>query len=394
MKHFLIAYFLPCICAVFIVFFIAANPSVNTKMFPEQKQENFDAYTYIPSFNSHAWNEELFLQDNKNTIWILGSSELSSPSEALPFRFLSKHFPVKVKGIGHAGNQCFSIYCQLLANEDRLNDARIVIMVSPSWFESKAAKGTSSAVFLEYSSMHWQKKILDKEGKFADYAKKRISSLYSDLNSPGLELKLLNFEHQASKSFLHKAIYSPVIAVDRALLKQKDSLLPPRIVMFYPDMSLVVTPDSINWNRLISQSKSTVLSKATNNSMGINNEYYNEHIHGNTGNVSAVPEKYNQELQDFAMLVSFMRTKKADVSYIIAPLNPYYYTDLNELSPTVEKIKDILDPDDEGRPSYLSFFVSDTSAYSKAILTDVMHFSDHGWYNIDQFITLKYNLDK
>ena len=42
----------------------------------------------------------------------------------------------------------------------------------------------------------------------------------------------------------------------------------------------------------------------------------------------------------------------------------------------------------------LNIFETDTTQYDKAILRDIMHMSDYGWYKVDQFIINTYHLAK
>ncbi len=134
--------------------------------------------------------------------------------------------------------------------------------------------------------------------------------------------------------------------------------------------------------------QSQVLKNASNNNLGIANDLYPEFEH-KKGHVQPVAPRFNQELKDMQMLIEFLKKKKANVTFIISPLNPFYFKNLKELNPTINHIETCLQ--DNGF-KYLNLFESDTTKYDKALLFDVMHLSDYGWYKIDQFIIENYHL--
>ena len=324
----------------------------------------------------------------------MGSSELNEVSEAISYNFISNNFKTKVIGLGHAGNQCFSIYSQLLANENRLKDAPIVIILSPGWFESKSAKGTSSVIFLEYNS-EWFLKTINRnirDTEFTAFENKRISQLYNEFSAPNLELKLMNFKHRSSISFIHKILYSPVIFIDNLLLNFKEKEIKQHATNTLNDRKPIF-PEKvvINWDSLFYSSKEEVAKNSNNNNFGINNQYYTNYVHGRKGKVEPVNVCFNQELEDFKMLLKLLKKKRANVRFVISPLNPLYCKNLNELSPTINIIENEIKSNGF---NYLNMFETDTLKYDKAVLFDIMHMSKFGWNKINKFIVETYKLTK
>lgn len=399
MKQVVAAYILPFTSAIAVVYGIAMNPHLNERLFGK-KQSAFIAPTplvYIENFADNPAYEDWFLRsnDSSETIFLLGSSELTGETEASPYNFITKHFTTKLNAVGHAGNQCFSIYSQLLANDNRLNNAPVVIILSPMWFQSDAADGTSAKIFLEFNSERFVNNIIENESadEFKDYESKRISELYTDFSSPDFALKQMHFQHEASRSILHRAVYAPLIKTDELLFRCKMNVTHPGYFFPRPHFRKAITQDSIliNWDSLFAQSKKEMLDKTTNNAWGIGNDYYSEYIKGNTSTVKMRSDDRNKELQDFKMLIRLLKEKKANASFIILPMNPYYYTNLSELTPLVNSLEADLE---SNHFSYLNFWVTDTAKFEKGILKDVMHLSSYGWYTADKFITETYHLSK
>lgn len=395
MKKVWLIYFIPLLFAVALLFLFHKN--LNLLFFISKSEPVSDSsFRYIENFGNKKYLEDQFLLNNDSikTIFMLGSSELSNSTEAIPYNFISNHFKTKLVGVGHAGNQCFSIYSQLLANEDRLKDAPIVIILSPGWFESKSAKGTSSVIFLEYNS-EWFLKTINrntKDSEFTAYEHKRIAQLYNEFSSPNLEIKLMNFKHCSSLSFIHKIIYYPVILADNILLNFKEKITPNRIALNSEIRKPIESENvKINWDSLFINSKEEIIKNSNNNRYGINNTYYSEYINGKRGKVEPVSIYFNQELEDFKMLIKLLKKKEANVCFVMSPLNPIYCKNLKDLKPTINIIENEIKSNGY---NYLNLFETDTLKYDKAVLFDVMHMSEYGWYKIDKFIVDNFKLTK
>lgn len=396
-KQVIFHYCLPLIITLLIVYFISSSKAINTYVFSQNSSKNLSKgeSNFIESFKENSYWENEFLNagDSAEIIYLLGSSELAAESEAIPYTFISSRYKTKVKAIGHAGNQCLSIFAQLLANEERLLNAPLVIILSPGWFESKPSKGTSSAVFLEFNSERFLSRIIsNNNSKYKDYLNKRVSQLYSEFSSPHLALKWMNFKHCASKSVAHKMIFSLVLYCDEKILNIKTKIMGERLDKALPKRFSVNSESVfINWDSLAKTSKLTVSSNSTNNSLGIANGYYTEFIHGKDGKVQKVSKIFNQELEDFYMLLNLITEKKVNASFIISPLNPLYYKNLSDLAPTIQEIENSVTAKEL---PLLNLFEPDKNKYDKALLHDVMHLSDYGWYKVDKFIVDTYHLSQ
>ncbi|HRG59209.1 MAG TPA: D-alanyl-lipoteichoic acid biosynthesis protein DltD [Bacteroidia bacterium] len=396
MKQFIAIYLIPFIVSIIFTYQIASYPPLNQSIFKENKtNQAIDTnYRFIEHFNHLEFYENDFLHSNSNVenIYMLGSSELTHNSDAIPYQFISNRFDVKVKGVGHAGNQCLSILTQLLAKAEIIKHAPIVIILSPSWFESKTSKGSPSSVFLEFNSNRFLHQIInDKNHNFyCEYVYKRVSDMYQEFNSPNLEIRIMYAQHQASKSWFLQVLYKPILVADKELIGIRNEINPLHPLSHKNFERKAINPNhiKINWDSLFAASKSQVLKNASNNHLGIANELYSEYAN-KKGRVQPVALHYNQELQDMQMLIKFLNEKHAKASFVISPLNPFYYKNLKDLNPTIQQIEDCLQ---KYGFNYLNLFESDTAKYDKALLFDVMHLSDYGWYKIDQFIIENYHL--
>jgi poly-D-alanine transfer protein DltD len=403
MKKIIFFHILPLLLAV--VFLFSAVAKINSFLFPDVNTIAVNPeFNYIANFlKENEVYQEQFLKtgNDAEVIFILGSSELTNGAEALPFYFISNHFTTRVKGVGHAGNQCFSIYSQLLANENRLENAPVIIVLSPGWFLGKSAKGTSSELFLEFNSEKFIENILNISNNspltpFKEYEAKRVSSFYTEILNSDINLKRLSFEGLSSKSKFHKAAYFPIIQTNKfcSVLKQKligtdgNKKVKECEIGRNP---IIAESVSINWDSLFLVSKQEHFDASTNNTWYINNDYYDQHVKGETGKIAIVKEKHNQELEDFYMLVKLLRVKKANASFIISPSNPYCHTNLAEATPLINTLETELK---NNQFPCLNLWNTDTASFDKGILTDIVHLSKYGWYQVNKFIVETYHLAK
>ena len=395
MKRIILVYFVP-LFIVFSFLFLFSSKINSVFFYPKVNLAIDSSFKYLENFRNTPFYEDQFLisNDSTETIFILGSSELTGNGEAHPFNFISSHFKTKLKGIGHAGNQCFSIYSQLLANENRLKNAPVVIVLSPGWF-SENANGTSSSLFLEFNSSRFLNNIFENNSipQFKKYEAERISDFYNEISNPDLSISMLYLENQSSKNILSKFFYFPNIEISKVLNIFKFELTNTRNKKtdITERKSIVTESIKINWDSIFNSSKQEQLNNCTNNKWYIDNEYYSKYTNGKTNMVNIVKDKNNQELKDFKMLLSLLKTKEVNASFIILPLNPYCYVNSDELSQLINSIQnDIL----KNHFSCMNFWNTDTAKYDKGILKDIMHLSNYGWYKADKFIIETYKLLK
>jgi poly-D-alanine transfer protein DltD len=399
MKKVVFFHFIPLLLAIVLLFSLSSK--INSHLFHREETLTEECgFRHIANFRDYKQFEDQFLKsgNDSETIFILGSSELTSGGEALPFNFISNHFSTQVKGVGHAGNQCFSIYSQLLANHNRLENAPVVIILSPNWFFGNDAKGTTSSLFLEYNSEKFIENILIIDEPrlipFKVYEAKRIGNFYTEILNPDINLRQLYFENLALKSGLHKWIYFPVIQTNKLSNMLKHKLIcsdPNENEIDVPIHRKPIIPESvsIHWDSLLMAGKHEHLNNSTNNSWYISNDYYAHYIKGKTRAIHIVNKRSNQEWEDFKMLLRLLHCNNVNASFLLLPLNPYYYSNLEFFTPFVNNIEAELK---KYQFPFLNFWNTDTATFDKGVLTDIMHLSKYGWYQVNKFIVETYHL--
>jgi D-alanine transfer protein len=111
-------------------------------------------------------------------IVLFGSSELVLyPNQRfLPQNYFNHELKQPIRAQGNEGQQSFAIFSQLVACEnDRVKEnARVVILLSPSWFTGKEDNGTKIPKILRIY-VSWN----DEQTLFSKYRKRRVQNCYS-----------------------------------------------------------------------------------------------------------------------------------------------------------------------------------------------------------------------
>lgn len=411
MRSFLLFHFIPIIIAGIIIYLIFNSGTADFYLFPEKTKRTEIKFPekqsgYFSNYGEGYQTESdlCFALANKSIV-VFGSSELAESSVALPFNFIPSHTGYPTVGIGHAGNQCLCMLTQLCALSDYIESAKIVFIVSPGWFKGEAAYGTSTELFLEYNSNRFLINILlsaKLPEQFKNYIFKYVAENMKNINAPNTALRLMFNTYESDVNLIKHISYIPLLKWNQFLLNSEihlhESLFKngfEKVSIHLPEKSNLSNSknnqfkyQSLNWDSLYSISKLNAQSSATNNNMGVYDDYYNQNIKGKyRQKIPSVGTRNNKELQDFKMLLDFLKYYKTNASFIIQPLNPHYYSNLSDMDVVVNEIeKEII----QHQFDYINLFTSDTIEYEKALLKDIMHMGDYGWYKMNQFVIDKY----
>lgn len=385
MKKVLYLYFLPLLLSfVFLYLLVRKTPF---EVSPTHcVLDSLSAYT--PYLDGNPYLEKKFLNFGDNDqLHILGSSELAARTYASPDVFFPNNFAINTVAVGEAGNQSFSIYSQLLTNKKDLGEAKIVVIVSPTWFMKSYASGVRASIYKRYNSERMLSSIVSMEGdNFKNYAYRRIAEIFDQY--PGrnnVAIDVIRNSYAVADTtvgvFQRLFINKPLLSLDQLVLnsqKRKDTVSEMKI-----KRSSLRVKQGVSWDSLKLISKKAVNSRVTNNLWGINDDYYNTYIKGKTNLIEIVAINENNELEDLTMIIKLLKSTKANAAFVISPMNPFYYTNIDTLSSTILEIESRIGV--AGFPC-LNLWNTDTSSNSKEVLMDVMHFSEHGWLRVNEFI--------
>ena len=323
---------------------------------------------------------------NKKQLTIFGSSEFSTTAFC-SFNFLPDSLGLQTMGIGHAYHQNFSILCELLAADEYVENSKICIIISLGWFSTG---GTNTKAFLEFVRPNFLKKIISNTNIGFEY-KKHIGSYINDHSE---EIDGLTKE----MDFLRDDFLSHS-ETKFGLLKKKDQLrqylksAANSTVEYKPKLTFTESEKwNGNLNALSKKAQHDFVSKITTNDIYVYDDYYTKYLldeegKEKRGSISKVNLSKCNELEDFLLVVKYLKSKNADVSMVIQPLNPYYYSGIDNYNDLVDTLSIILD---DNEIPYLNMYIDNKSDYEPGILKDVMHLGDYGWMKINSFLMKLY----
>ena len=314
-------------------------------------------------------------------IVLFGSSELVFyPNQKfLPQNYFNNDLKLPLRAQGNEGQQSFAIMSQLAACDNELvrDNAKVVILLSPSWFTGSSDNGLKMPKFLEYmypgmmNKLYFQSEADDKyKLLISDYIKKNIAQIkdpnfiykdaFSDLKSDYLdnEFKKIIIETFDSKDMNPKPVN-------------------------YNDPNLDYDSLKVEAKKITIQSKT--------NDYGINDEYYERYIVKQIkkdnfpfGVIVSPDVNQNQEYNELLVLLDYLKTYKIKPLFVMQDLHPYAFAnnreDANKMINTI-KTKII-----EHNFDYLDMWTNKKEDYEIGTLTDIVHMGESGWVRINQSI--------
>jgi D-alanine transfer protein len=381
--------FLAGIVFVIISFFTVSNGLEKTKKPSSQKEvfklkEPSTNRGVIANYTDGLASEMALMSSlsRPNQLTLFGSSEFSSNENASYF-----YFPLKVGvpavGFGHAHHQSFSMFCELLAGNEYLDGSKVIIFLSPGWFESE---GTNPEAFLEFVPPHflekiWVDKSISKEYKIeiGRYISKNVD-LFSGLTQRMQSFMTL-YQSECEINLVPK--FRTKIQSNFPFLKKETNIR--YDVRTVPNVQRIKVP---NFKTLQNIARANFMKTCTNNNLYVDSAYYNEYLVKPDGswegkNVEKLTLSENAEYKDFMLLLTLLKEKKVNCSFIIQCSNPYYYVNLDNLDPLIRGIVGELE---DANIPYLNMFTSKRSNYQPGVLNDVMHLGNLGWMQVNEFI--------
>lgn len=344
------------------------------------KDEIFEYYTK-PLQDTLQKTVSLQSDLESGKIVLFGSSELVKyPDQRfLPQKFFNNELNIPLRVQGNEGHQTFVIMSQLAALDNQIvrDNARIAVLLSPSWFTGSNENGLTIPKFLEYMYSGMMNKLYfesetDNKYKYliSDYIKENVSLIKDPSFIYKYPLNVLE------KDYLNNEIKKFIIQnFDYKNIKVE---------------TLNYVKPKLDYDKLRIEAKNIEIS-SSNNSFGINNEYYSKYIEpeiakNNFPFTVVIPPELdkNQEFQDFLVLLDFLNKYKIKPLFIMQDLNPYVFSgnreEANELMAIIKS--KVLEHNFE----YMDMWTYKKEDYEMNSLTDIVHLDELGWIKVNQKI--------
>lgn len=360
------------------------------------KQVNRDDFYSNLVSHPAAWSHMRSTLLDPQGILIMGSSELTNDDSTgvIPYRWLNTYSPFHVLAIGHAGNQALSMLTQLASLDSCVPGSKVVLILSPVWYQGTNAAGTTSELFLEYTNRNILREILQNDQldpEVKSYLLAYVRKQYAQIVSPSPELKLMRYEGVGVASALENLVYFPLKCYNHLVIRLDEYLRGPDagpVAFPQPDTLIAPRLPYPNMDSLMQKALRDHAIRSSTNSWGIEDDYYALHIQGAHGTIKHLPETFNTELNDLEMLAAYLEKKKANALFIMQGVNPFYYNHLHQFKPVDVRIQQILQ---QHHHAYVNMLEYDSTRYVKGMLKDIMHYGTYGWLQLNQEILRHYS---
>ena len=314
-------------------------------------------------------------------IVLFGSSELVKyPDQRfLPQKFFNNELNIPLRVQGNEGHQTFVIMSQLAALDNQIvrDNARIAVLLSPSWFTGSNENGLTMPKFLEYmysgmmNKLYFESETDDKyKYLISDYIKENVSLIKDPSFIYKYPLNVLE------KDYLNNEMKKFIIQnFDYKNIKVE---------------TLNYVKPKLDYDKLRAEAKNIEI-PSSNNNFGINNEYYSKFIEPEIAknnfpfSIIIPPElDKNEEFQDFLVLLDFLDKYKIKPLFIMQDLNPYVFAgnreEANELMAIIKS--KVLEHNFE----YMDMWTYKKEDFEMNSLTDIVHLDELGWIKVNQKI--------
>lgn len=343
------------------------------------KDKLFDYYfTYLDSLKKTV---ELQSDLESGKIVLFGSSELVVyPNQKfLPQNFFNNDLKIPLRVQGNEGHQSFVILSQLAAfdNKKVRQNAKVVVMLSPSWFTGSSDNGLTMAKFLEYMNLGMMNKLYF-EGQTQDKYKFLISDYIQN-----------NISYIKDPTFIYETTFKE-IKDEYINNKIKKFIIEKFDEKYVKSQDISYIKQDLNFDDLKNEAKN-IETSSSNNKFGIQNEYYSKYIEPQIAKnnfpfeiVIPLSLEKNEEYQDFLDLLDFLDSYKIKPLFIMQDLHPDIFIKNREnANLLMETIKSkVLEHNFE----YMDMWTYKKEDYEIGTLTDIVHFGEFGWVKANQKI--------
>lgn len=343
------------------------------------KDKLFDYYfTYLDSLKKTV---ELQSDLESGKIVLFGSSELVVyPNQKfLPQNFFNNDLKIPLRVQGNEGHQSFVILSQLAAfdNKKVRQNAKVVVMLSPSWFTGSSDNGLTMAKFLEYMNLGMMNKLYF-EGQTQDKYKFLISDYIQN-----------NISYIKDPTFIYETTFKE-IKDEYINNKIKKFIIEKFDEKYVKSQDISYIKQDLNFDDLKNEAKN-IETSSSNNNFGIQNEYYSKYIEPQIAKNNfpfeiVIPPSLekNEEYQDFLDLLDFLDSYKIKPLFIMQDLHPDIFIKNREnANLLMETIKSkVLEHNFE----YMDMWTYKKEDYEIGTLTDIVHFGEFGWVKANQKI--------
>jgi D-alanine transfer protein len=365
------------ICAGVLAFIIAL--CVLEVVLPSQSEVDKAAnYGYVYSGAKSSSVDFVVESVTGNTVFLFGSSELSTPSSTVPQVpaevFGTNNYGLDLMLIGEAYDQSLwqSIAAGAYANV--ATNKKVALIVSPTWFEDAGLDNDTFKLRFSYSLY----KAFCENENISESSKQYVARR---LVEQGIDQAQVDAGQGATPvGALNSAFYEFVTDLQ---LRRKLGDVRLRGMQYVTEQQ-----EAPDFAALYTDALESAEASCTNNNWGMDNAFYSASIEPNyerlAGTQTDETFSYETEFQDFSFFLKVCEEVGLEPLVIISPVHGQFYdyvgTSASDRQACYERIKQIC----ENHGAAVADF-SDKE-YEQYFLHDIVHFGWTGWVEVEEAI--------
>lgn len=334
---------------------------------------------YTNSLDSLYKTNNLQSDLENGKIILFGSSELLYNNQKFTPQNFFNDLKIPFRVHGNQGHQEFIIMSQLAAydNQKIRDNARVVIMLSPNWFNETT--GSNISKFLEFmytgmmNKLYFQSTVDDSYKQLIDdYVKKNLTFIKEPTYVYNETFEQLKENNTYLDNIVKKAV---IDYIDYKNLNVE---------------KIVYSKPNLNWDNLKIEAKN-ISSPSTNNSFGISNDIFIRYVEpliqkGEFPSSITIPAEIevNQEYKDFLVLLRLLKNYKIKPLFVMQDLHPSIFVKNRDImNKFVTKIKSDVVSYGYG---YYDMWSYNQKEFEIGTLFDTVHLNELGWVKVNQKI--------
>ncbi|AMG39097.1 D-alanyl-lipoteichoic acid biosynthesis protein DltD [Achromobacter xylosoxidans] len=293
---------------------------------------------------------------------VLGSSELTSTDlRFVPYRFLADELRMPVMAYGHSGFQSLGMQLVLAALADDLSSAsRVVIMVSPGWFDGDGGLGPDE--FREHANPLLPRLLRQPEGR---------EQMARWLRDKGDARVAWSMAAEQAYVFRQRLIglWTPAHAATAPEQEAAGPTAAARVV---------------DWDALAREAQDAEQAQMTRNRYAVRDEFFDKYLQavpaGGKTAFQPQPLTGRDELRELEALMRLLRNHGVNALFVMQPLHPMVFRDLDRFTPVQRQVDALC-----ARYAMTCMDMYD-APYEIGTLRDVQHLGELGWLRVNQRI--------
>jgi len=356
---------------------------------------NYKFGTWINSYKDSSY-KAISSNIHDDTVMFMGSSEFHHGKKT-PYHpsWVFRKQGMDVMCIGAAYNQSLTHAITLAAAAPLMHNRKVVLMVSPQWFDSEGA--TPEGFSVRFSESEYMRMLQNKN--LSDRTKKCIAARTETLlkNDPSMQNRVIRYNRlflAKHASFMDRMLYrlrrvflneQGTMTVNMAWKasgnKSYDAYVQPKQPVSPPD-----------WKALAASAQ-TEYSKSSTNKFSMSDKFYIRHIRASLKSkkkaYSSKTYERSPEYNDLKLFLDVCHENGIKTELVILPMNGYWYDYCGfpaaKRKVCAEKVTEI------GEEYGVS--VCDLTGYSyyRGFFEDAMHPAAKGWVIIDEEVYRFFN---